>query len=123
MLHLSVPADTARRVLRSHLTPMRADIPRGWFGGRLTSGVTGLMFGNRMMAAPVPPDRTLLDGRKAPTVLGRIVQRPDGGSDLRLSVHTPGFPYRTVEDPVAATFFDDWLMAVAQELGVQDRDA
>jgi hypothetical protein len=122
-LHLSASADTARRVLRSHLTPMRTDISRGWFGGRLTPGVTGFMFGNCMMAAPVPPDRTLLAARKTPTVLGRILSRADGGSDLRLSVHTPGFPYRTVEDPVAAAFFDDWLMAVAEELGVQDRDA
>lgn len=81
------------------------------------------MFGNYMMAAPVPPHRTLLTARKTPTVLGRIVPRPDGGSDLRLSVHTPGFPYRTIEDPVAATFFDDWLMAVVQELCLQDRDA
>jgi hypothetical protein len=80
------------------------------------------MFGNCMMAAPVPPNRTLLAARKTPTVVGRIVPRRDGGSDLRLSVRTPGFPYRTVEDPVAATFFDDWLMAVAQELGVQGRD-
>jgi hypothetical protein len=71
----------------------------------------------------VPPDRTLLASRKTPTVLGRIVSRPDGGSDLRLSVFTPGFPYRTVEDPVAATFFDEWLTGVAEELGAQNRDA
>ena len=123
MLHMSVPADTARRVLRSHLTPGRADIPRAWFGGRLTPGVAGFMFGNYMMVSPVPPDRTLWASRKAPTVLGRIVSRPDGGSDLRLSLYTPGFPYRTVQDPVAVTFFDDWLIVVAQELGAQDREA
>jgi hypothetical protein len=102
---------------------MSADIPRGWFGGRLTPGVTGFMLGNRMIASPVPPDRTLLGNRKAPTVLGRIVSMPDGGSYLRLSVCTPGFPYRTVEDPVAVAFFDDWLRAVAQELGERDREA
>jgi hypothetical protein len=80
------------------------------------------MFGNFMMVSPVPPGRTLLTSRKAPTVLGRIVARPDGGSDLRLSLYTPGFPYRTVQDPVAVTFFYDWLTAFAQELGAQDRD-
>jgi len=122
-LHFSASADTTRRVLRSHLSPVRTDIPRGWFGGRLTPGVAGFRFGNCMMVSPVPPDRTLWTSRKAPTVLGRIVPRPDGGSDLRLSLYTPGFPYRTVQDPVAVAFFDDWLMALAEELGAHDRDA
>jgi hypothetical protein len=48
------------------------------------------MFGNHMMLVPVPPNRRLWSRRKAPTVRGRLVSRPDGGTDIRMSVYTPG---------------------------------
>jgi hypothetical protein len=39
---------------------------------------------------------------------------------VRLFVFTRGFPYRTVEDPTATAFFDEWLVTVARELGAHD---
>ena len=35
---------------------------------------------------------------------------------------TRGFPYRTVEDPTATAFFNDWLAAVASESEVRSDD-
>jgi hypothetical protein len=96
-----------------------ADAPRAWFGGRLTPGVRGLMFGNHMMLVPVPPNRRLWSSRKAPTVRGRLVSRPDGGTEIHMSIYTPGFPYRTVKDSAATAFFDDWMNSVARELGAE----
>ncbi len=77
------------------------------------------MFGNHLMLVPVPPNRRLWSNRKAPTARGRLVSRPDGGTDVRLSVYTPGFPYRTVKDPAATAFLDDWLNAVVRELDAE----
>jgi hypothetical protein len=77
------------------------------------------MFGNHMMLVPVPPNRRLWSNRKAPTVRGRLVSRLDGGTDIRMSIYTPGFPYRTVKDSAATTFLDDWVNSVAQELGAE----
>jgi hypothetical protein len=94
-----------------------ADAPRAWFGGRLTPGVRGLMFGNHMMLVPVHPNRRLWSNRKAPTVRGRLVSRPDGGTDIHMYIYTPGFPYRTVKDSAATAFLDDWMNSVARELG------
>lgn len=74
------------------------------------------MFGNHLMLVPVPPNRRLWSNRKAPTARGRLVSRFDGSTDVRLSVYTPGFPYRTVKDSAATTFLDDWLNAVVREL-------
>jgi hypothetical protein len=38
---------------------------------------------------------------------------------VRLSVYTPGFPYRTVKDPAATAFLDDWLNTVVRELDAE----
>ncbi len=119
MIHATAGADVARRVVRSKLRPLLAGLPGGWFGAKLQPGVVGFTLGNFLMLAPVPPDRTLLGNRKSPTVFGRIVHREDRGCDLRLSVFTPGYPYRIVRDPAAMALFDEWLSAVASDLGAQ----
>jgi hypothetical protein len=118
-LHAPTATDTVRRSFRAHLCPLLADAPQAWFGCRLTPGVRGLMFGNHLMLVPVPPNRRLWSNRKAPTARGRLVSRPGGGTDVRLSVYTPGFPYRTTKDPAATAFFDDWLNTVVRELGAE----
>lgn len=118
-LHTPLPVNAARRILREHLHPIFADVPRAWFGGRLTSGVRGLILGSRMILVPVPPERTLWSSRKVPTVVGRIVARSDGGADIRLSVYTPGYPYRTVKDSIATAFMHDWMGAVALKLDAE----
>ena len=75
------------------------------------------MFGNHMILVPVPPNRNLWSNWKAPNVRGRLVSRPDGGTDIRLSIYTQGFPYRPVKDSAATAFLDDWVATVASELG------
>jgi hypothetical protein len=77
------------------------------------------MFGNHLMLVPVPPHRRLWSNRKAPTARGRLVSRPDGGTDVRLSVYTPGIPHRTAKDPAATAVLDDWLNAVVRELDAE----
>jgi hypothetical protein len=77
------------------------------------------MVGNHMMLVPVPPNRRLWNSRKAPTVRGRLVSRPDGGTDIHMSIYTPGFPYRTVKDSAATAFFDDWMRAIADKLDAE----
>jgi hypothetical protein len=96
-----------------------ADAPRAWFGGRLTPGVRGLILGNYMMLVPVPPNRRLWSSRKSPTVIGRIVSRSDGGSEVCMSIYTTGFPYRTVKDSTATAFLHDWMSAVARKLDAE----
>ena len=73
------------------------------------------MFGNHMILVPAPSNRRLWSNRTAPTARGRLVSRPDGGTDVRLSVYTPGFPYRTVKDPTATAFLYEWLATVVRE--------
>jgi hypothetical protein len=48
-----------------------------------------------------------------------MIRRSDGGTDVRMSVYTPGFPYRNVRDSAASTLLDDWLDEVAHELGAE----
>jgi hypothetical protein len=118
-LHAPTSADAARRILRAHLRPLVADTPQAWFGGMLTPGVRGFILGNHMLLVPVPPNRRLWSSRRSPTVRGRIVPRSDGGTDVRISVYTPGFPYRALKDSAATTFLDDWLSEVARELDAE----
>lgn len=118
-LRTSKTADIARRVLREQLCPLLADVPRAWFGGRLTPGVRGLILGNYMMLVPVPPNRRLWNSRRSPTTIARIVTRPDGEADVCMFIYTPGFPYRTVKDSVATAFLDDWMGAVARKLDAE----
>jgi hypothetical protein len=101
------------------LRPALIDGLRPLFGGKVTPGVGGFLVGRRLMVLPVPPGRRLLTTWTSPTVLGRIVPRPDGGCDLRLSVYAQGFPWRTIKDPAAMAVFDEWLTRVASELGAQ----
>jgi hypothetical protein len=117
-MHTPATPEAARRVFRARLHPPVTDIPGIWFGGQATPGVRGIILGNYMALFPVPPNRTLLSSRKAPTVLGRIVPRSDGGSDVRISIYTPGFPYHTIKDPPATELLDRWLDEVGRELGV-----
>jgi hypothetical protein len=70
-----------------------------------------------MMLGVRPPHRTLWSNRTSPVVFGRLVARPDGGSDLRLSLYRQGFPYRAIEDPAAEAFLDDWLHALEADDG------
>jgi len=72
-----------------------------------------------MILVPVPPGRRLWSSRKNPTVIGRIVARSDGGADIRLSIYTPGYPYRTVKDSIATAFLEDWMGAVAPKLDAE----
>jgi hypothetical protein len=116
-LHLPSTVDETRRVLRAHLAPAFADIPRAWFGGGLASGVKGRTLGRYAILAPVPPNRNLWRSRNSPTVIGRIRGRDDGGSDLHIYIYAVGFPYRKVSDPAVTTYLDDWLSKLAQELG------
>jgi hypothetical protein len=78
--------------------------------------VRGVIFGSYMMLVPVPPDRRLWSSRRSPTVIGRIVSRSEGGVDVRMSIYTPGYPYRKVKDPTATAFLHDWMSAVARKL-------
>jgi hypothetical protein len=52
-------------------------------------------------------------------VLVRIVPTANGGAEVRLSIYTPGFPYRTIDDPPAMAFLDTWLAEIADELQAQ----
>jgi hypothetical protein len=36
-----------------------------------------------------------------------------------MSIYTPGFPYRTVNDSAATVFLHDWMSAVAHKLDVE----
>ena len=118
-LHTSTTVNAARSVLREQLRPMLADVPRAWFGGKLTPGVRGLILGSYMMLLPVPPDRGLWSSRRSPTVIGRIVPRSEGGADIRISIYTSGYPYRIVKDSTAIAFLHDWMSAVARELDAE----
>lgn len=118
-LHALTGTDATRRILRAHLRPMMADARRAWLGGKLTPGVRGLLLGNHVIIAPLPSDRRLWNGRRSPTVLGKLAPRPDGGTDLRISVYTPGFPYRTVTDLAVNAVLFDWMNSVAQKLGAE----
>jgi hypothetical protein len=117
ILHTPRDLGSTRQILRSRLRPFLADVPGGWFGRELSPGVSGVLLGKRIMLVPVPPGRTLYTSWRPPTIGGRLLARADGGCDLRLSVYTPGFPYRVIEDPVAMQFLDEWLAATARELG------
>jgi hypothetical protein len=75
------------------------------------------MLGNYLMLVPVPPNRRLWSSRRSPTVIARVVSRSDGGTDVHMSVYTPGFPHRTVEDSDATTLLSDWMSSVERELG------
>lgn len=118
-LHTSTTAKAARRVIREQLRSLLVDAPRAWFGGRLTPGVRGLVLGNYMVLVPVPPKRRLWSSRRSPTAIVRIVSGPDGGAGICMSIYTPGFPYRTVEDPAAIAFLDDWMGTVARKLDAE----
>ncbi len=118
-LHTQTTADGARSVLREQLRPILADAPRAWFGGRLTPGVRGLILGRYIMLVPVPPDRRLWSSRRSPTAIGRIVSRPDGGVDLRVSVYTAGYPYRAAKDLTATGFLHDWMSEIARKLDAE----
>lgn len=117
---LRLPSDpeTALRALRSRLRPMRSGIPGALFGAKLEPGLVGFALGNRFMLGVRPPGRNLWSNRRSPVVFGRLVSRPDGGSDLRVSVYRQGFPYRAFEDPEAEAFLDDWLRALESDLGM-----
>jgi hypothetical protein len=118
-LYTPTTANAARCILREQLRPMLADAPRAWFGGGLTPGVRGLILGSYVMLVPVPPGRRLWSSRRSPTVIGRIVARSDGGADVRMSIYTPGYPYRTVKDSTATAFLHNWMSAVAHELDAE----
>jgi hypothetical protein len=115
-LRLPRDPDTALHALRSRLRPLRSGIPGAWFGAKLEPGLVGFALGNRFMLGVRPPGRNLWSNRRSPVVFGRLVSRPDGGSDLRLSVYRQGFPYRAIEDPEAEAFLDDWLSALEADL-------
>lgn len=72
-----------------------------------------------MMLVPVPPDRRLWSSRSSPTVIGRIVSRSDGGTDVRMSIYTSGYPFRTVKDSTATVFLHDWMSTVARKLDAE----
>ncbi len=118
-LHLSAGTDTVRRVIRARLREPFADGLGVYMGRTLKPGVMGCSVGDRLWLAPVPPGRTLIGSRNAPQAVGKIVPSADDGADVRLFVFTRGFPYRTVEDPIAMAFFDEWLATLARELGAQ----
>jgi hypothetical protein len=48
-------------------------------------------------------------------IFGRLVPRPDGSCDLRLSLYRQGL-HRSGEDPAAEIFFNAWLAGVIDEL-------
>jgi hypothetical protein len=75
------------------------------------------MLGKRMMLGVVPPGRTLWSNENAPIIFARIVPRRDGGCNLRLGLYRQGFPYRSIRDPLAEAFFNDWLRRLGSELG------
>jgi hypothetical protein len=95
---------------------MLADVPGVWLGRELTFGVYGFHVRGLMWLQPTPPGRTLLTNRLSPPALCRIVQRHDGGCDLRLWIYPFGFPWFAATDPIAVAFFDDWLTGVASAL-------
>lgn len=64
------------------------------------------------------PVATLRSNHKSPVFVGRIVDRADGGSDIRVTAYRSGFPYRTIEDPPARVAFDEWLYGSAADLAV-----
>jgi hypothetical protein len=72
-----------------------------------------------MRLVPVPPDRTLWSGRRSPTAIGRIVSRPDGGAEVRMSIYPSGYPYRGVKDATATAFLHDWMSGVASKLDAE----
>lgn len=115
-LRLSSDTKTTRRVLRTRLVPTRVGIPGVWFGRELTPGVRGFVVGSVMFLGVAPPGRNLWTNRRSPSFLGRIVQRADGGSDLRLGVYRQGFPLQAFEDAPAQAFFDEWLHGLESEL-------
>jgi hypothetical protein len=121
-VHLSAGTETVRRVIRARLREPFADVPGVYLGGRLKPGVVGFSLCDRLWLVPLAPGRTLIGSRNAPQALGRLVPRANGGTDLRLFMLTRGFPYRTVEDPTATAFFNDWLAAVASESEVRSDD-
>jgi hypothetical protein len=104
-------------VLRTRLVPKRVGIPGAWFGRELTPGVRGFVVGSVMFLGVAPPARNIWTNRRSPVVFGRIVQRADGGSDLRLGVYRQGFPLRAFEDAPAQAFFDAWLLGTALSSG------
>lgn len=116
-VHFSAPPAVIRRVLRSHLLPLHSGAPRAWFGGELPPGVVGLTLGSRMMLVARPPGRTIWSSRRTPTILGRVVPRPGGGSELRLAFYSSGFALRATKNPVAEAFFDDWLAGLESDVG------
>lgn len=81
-------------------------------------GVIGFGIRNHLLLQAIPQDRNLFALRMAPTIWCRIVARPNGGCDIRLSIVPYGFPWGAETDPTAVAFFDDWLARVASELGV-----
>ena len=99
---------------------MRAGIPKAYIGRELDPGVRGFALGRLMVLGVAPPGRNLWSNRRSPTVLGRIVQRADGGSELRFAIYGPGYPYRAIEDPPAMQAFDTWLDGLKGELQPAD---
>jgi hypothetical protein len=117
VLRLSADANETRRVLRSQLVPVRDGIPSAWFGRELRPGVRGWVIGRLVLLGVAPPGRTLWSNRNSPVFLGRVVDRADGGSDIRVTAYSRGFPYRTSEDPPARAAFDEWLHELSSDLG------
>jgi hypothetical protein len=83
--------------------------------------VIGFGMRNRLLLQAIPPDRTLFANRLSPTVWCRIVARPDGGCDVRMSIIPYGFPWGSKPDRIAGAFLNDWLTGVASELGANAR--
>jgi len=116
-LHATTSVEIARHTIRSRLRRFLADIPGAWLGRKLTPGVIGLGIRNHLLLQAIPPDRNMFAMRRSPTMWCRIVARPDGGCDVRLSIIPYGFPWGAKRDPIAVAFFDDWVAGVASELG------
>jgi hypothetical protein len=69
-----------------------------------------------MFLGVAPPGRKMWTNRRSPVFFGRIVERAEGGSELRFGVYRQGFRFQAFEDAPAQAFFDEWLHGLASEL-------
>lgn len=119
---IRVPAtpQVVRKALRARRRRARDGIPGVWLGREVPEGVVGWVLARCLILEPVPPGCTLFNGSawRLPIVMGTIVRARGGGSELRLRVVPPGFPYSRSPDPAAMALLDEWLSVLVAELQV-----
>ena len=117
-IRVSAAPEVVRKVVRARRRRARDGIPGVWLGREAPEGVVCWVLGRFLLLEPIPSGCTLFNATawRLPIVAGTIVSARGFGSELRLRVIPPRFPYSVSPDAAAVAVLDAWLNALAAEL-------